>query len=89
VARWSFNGATVSSIDLALRGGETKGRDRERKCRQHGSPGGAEATFSKTAAGRMDGVAASDRRRETSRVGRCCTGRLLWLGPTLRNSKEN
>jgi hypothetical protein len=33
MARWSFNGAVVSGFDSALRGGETKGQDRERKCR--------------------------------------------------------
>jgi hypothetical protein len=40
VARWSFNGAAVFSFDSAPRGGETKGRDQERKCRRHGSSGG-------------------------------------------------
>jgi hypothetical protein len=39
-ARWSFNGAAVSGFDSAPMGGETKGWDRERKCRRHGSLGG-------------------------------------------------
>jgi hypothetical protein len=56
---------------FSTRGGETKGRDQERKCRRHGSLGGGGAE------------AASDRRREMTRVGRCWAERLLWLGPRL------
>jgi hypothetical protein len=33
VAQWSFNGAVVLGFDLAPRGGEMKGQDREWKCR--------------------------------------------------------
>jgi hypothetical protein len=40
---WSFNGAAVSGFDSAPRGGETKGCDRERKCRQCRSLGGGDA----------------------------------------------
>jgi hypothetical protein len=40
VAGRSFNGVAVLGFDSAPRGGETKGWDRERKCRQHKSSGG-------------------------------------------------
>jgi hypothetical protein len=76
VARWSFNGAAVFSFDSAPRGGETKGRDQERKCRRHGSSGG-ELVLSMMAVDRMGGAAASNRRRETTRVGRCWAEWLL------------
>jgi hypothetical protein len=45
--------------------------------------------LSTTAADQMGGVVASDWRREMTRVVRCWAERLLWLGPTLGNSKEN
>jgi hypothetical protein len=51
--------------------------------------GGTEVALSTTTAGQMGGAAASDRRREMTWVGRCWAERLLWLGPTLGNSKEN
>jgi hypothetical protein len=51
--------------------------------------GGAEVVLSKTAASQMGGAAALDWRREMTRVGRCWAERLLWLGTTSGNSKEN
>jgi hypothetical protein len=50
---------------------------------------GAKATLSTTVASQMGGAVASDRRREMTRVGWCWAKRLLWLGPTSGNSKEN
>jgi hypothetical protein len=88
VAQWSFNGVAVSGFDLAPRGGEMKGRDQGKKCRRRGSLG-AEVALSTMAANRMGGAAASDRSKKTTRVGQCWAERLLWLGPTSGNSKEN
>jgi hypothetical protein len=51
--------------------------------------GGVKAALSTTVDSRMGGVVASDQRRETTRVGWCWAERLLWLGSTLGNSKEN
>jgi hypothetical protein len=48
------------------------GRDRERKCRRRGGPGGGvEAALNMPVAGRMGESAVSDRRREMTRVGQC------------------
>jgi hypothetical protein len=66
-----------------------KGRDWERKCRRCRTPVGAEVALSMTFAGRMGGAAALDRKRETTRVRQCWAKRLLWLAPTLGNSKQN
>jgi hypothetical protein len=69
-----------------------RGEGKRRGGTERGSVGdtearGAEAVLSTTAADQMGGVAASDQRRETTRVGRCWAERLLWLGPTSGNSK--
>jgi hypothetical protein len=50
---------------------------------------GAEAVLSMMVVSRMGGAVALDRRREMTRVGLCWAKRLLWLGPTSGNSKEN
>jgi hypothetical protein len=52
-------------------------------------PMGVEAALNTMAAGRRGRAAASDRRREMTRVGQCWDERLLWLWPTSGNSKEN
>jgi hypothetical protein len=51
--------------------------------------GGVEVALNTIGAGRMGGVATSDRRREMTQVGRCWARRLLRLGLTSGNSKEN